>query len=243
MVKAVQAVMQHYGCGHLIRFLAPTGSAAVLIDGMTIHKGLGLKIKSINKGKANRDAGAMGEDYSVLISVQNQTQLREEWKNVEYLLIDEVSLLSLQLLAQIDHALRYAKERPDTWFGGVTIIFAGDFYQFPPVGGTPLYTPIAAYAGQTDNEIQKRLGWLAWKTVSVVITLSKQQRMKDDVEYGLAVNRLRKRECTQDDVDVFNSRVMKTSYRPEGVDLSSIDHKRATAVVTTNELREVLNAL
>jgi energy-coupling factor transporter ATP-binding protein EcfA2 len=71
MVKAVQAVMQHYGCGHLIRFLAPTGSAAVLIDGMMIHKGLGLKIKLINKGKANCDAGAMGEDYSVLISMQN----------------------------------------------------------------------------------------------------------------------------------------------------------------------------
>jgi hypothetical protein len=120
--------------------------------------------------------------------------------------------LSLQFLVQIDHALCYVKERPDTWFGGVTIIFAGDFYQFPPVSGTPLYTPIAAYAGQTDNEIQKRLGWLEWKTVSVMITLSKQQRMKDDVEYGLAVIRLRKRECTQDDVNVFNSRVMKTSY-------------------------------
>jgi hypothetical protein len=94
----------------------------------------------------------------------------------------------------------------------MTIIFVGDFYQFPPVGGTPLYTSIAAYVGQTDNEIQKRLGWLAWKTVSVMITLSKQQRIKDDVKYGLAVNQLRKRECTQDDVDMFNSRVMKTSY-------------------------------
>ncbi|KAG2336236.1 hypothetical protein BDR05DRAFT_896975, partial [Suillus weaverae] len=42
IVKAVQSVMQHYGCTHLIRFLAPTGSAAALIEGMTVHKGLGL---------------------------------------------------------------------------------------------------------------------------------------------------------------------------------------------------------
>ncbi|KAG2357574.1 hypothetical protein BDR07DRAFT_1185222, partial [Suillus spraguei] len=43
VVKAVQSVMQHYGCAHIIRFLALTGSAAVLIDGMTVHKGLGIK--------------------------------------------------------------------------------------------------------------------------------------------------------------------------------------------------------
>ncbi|KAG1876994.1 hypothetical protein C8R48DRAFT_559460, partial [Suillus tomentosus] len=94
VVKAVQAVMRHYGCAHLIRFLAPTGSAASLINGMTVHKGLGLKIKSLQKGKGNRVPGSSTEDYSVLISVQNRTQLRDEWKNVEYLLIDEVSLLS-----------------------------------------------------------------------------------------------------------------------------------------------------
>ncbi|KAG1876575.1 hypothetical protein DFJ58DRAFT_644732, partial [Suillus subalutaceus] len=93
VVKAVQAVMKSYGCAHLIRYLAPTGSAASLIKGMMVHKGLGLKIKSNGKGKGNRDTGESSEDYSVLISVQNRTLLRDEWKNVEYLLIDEVSLV------------------------------------------------------------------------------------------------------------------------------------------------------
>lgn len=97
VVKAVQAVMKHYGCSHLIRFLAPTGLAAALIDRMTVHKGLGLKIKSVNKGKGNRALGESAEDYSLFISVQNCTQLWDEWKHVEYLLIDEVSLLSLQV--------------------------------------------------------------------------------------------------------------------------------------------------
>jgi len=163
-------------------------------------------------------------------------------ENVEYLLIDEVSLLSLQLLAQIDHALWYAKERPDQWFGGVHIIFAGDFYQFPPVGGSPLYSPIASYAGQNDAEVQKRLGRLAWKMVNVVINLTDQQRMKDDVEYGDAVKRLRVRKCTEDDVDLFNSRVMKMSSKLDGVDLSSVSTEDTTAIITTNKLCEVLNA-
>jgi len=52
VVKAVQALMQRYGCGHLIRFLAPTGSAASLIDGMTVHKALNIQIRSADsRGK------------------------------------------------------------------------------------------------------------------------------------------------------------------------------------------------
>jgi len=54
VVKALQKVMKFYGCEHKIRFLAPTGSAASLIDGMTVHKGLGIKIiKADGKGKGN----------------------------------------------------------------------------------------------------------------------------------------------------------------------------------------------
>jgi hypothetical protein len=67
--------MEHYSVAHSIRFLAPTGSAASLIDGMTIHKGLGIKVKSNEKGKGNRKLGEHSEDYSVIISVQNRTQL------------------------------------------------------------------------------------------------------------------------------------------------------------------------
>ncbi|KAG1887499.1 uncharacterized protein F5891DRAFT_966965, partial [Suillus fuscotomentosus] len=73
-------------------------------------------------------------------------------------------------------------------FGGVTVIFSGDFYQFPPVGGTALYTPISLYAGQNDAEIHKRLSQLAWKLINTVVNLMEQQHMKDDLEYGEAVN-------------------------------------------------------
>ncbi|KAG1765735.1 hypothetical protein EV702DRAFT_981311, partial [Suillus placidus] len=147
------------------------------------------------------------QDYSVIVSNKSKTELREEWKNVAFLLVDEALLLGLQLLAQLDHALRVAKERPDLWFGGIALILSGDSFQYPPVGGSASYTPISRYAGQTDDEIQKRLGRLAWKTVNTVVTLSEQQRMKRDPAYGEAVSRLRVRQCTYTDLELFNSRV------------------------------------
>ncbi|KAH7909516.1 hypothetical protein BJ138DRAFT_977510, partial [Hygrophoropsis aurantiaca] len=42
VVGALHALMSRYGKGHLLRFLAPTGSAAANIDGMTVHKAFGL---------------------------------------------------------------------------------------------------------------------------------------------------------------------------------------------------------
>jgi hypothetical protein len=155
IIKAVKEVMCHYQMEYAIRFLVPTGSAAALIDGMTIHKGLGIKIKAKDKGKGNRAPGDTTEDYAVVIGINNRTQLREEWRNVEIVLIDEASLLSAELLSEIDSALRYAKEKPNDWFGGINVIFSGDFYQYPPVAGTALYTPISYRTAQNDIQIAK----------------------------------------------------------------------------------------
>ena len=55
------------------------------------------------------------------------------------------------------------------------VIFSGDFFQYPPVGGTPLYNPINTYANQTNDEIDKHIGWLAWKTINSVVELTKQE--------------------------------------------------------------------
>jgi hypothetical protein len=124
----------------------------------------------------------------------------------------------------------------------VSVIFSGDFFQFPPVGGSALYTPISSYAGQNDSEIQKRLGRLAWKSLNAVVNLTEQQRMKEDPAYAESVNRLRVRQCTPDDVDLFNSRLIRSANHPEGVDMGDEENWEAAAIVTTNALREILNA-
>ena len=236
VVKALRDVMAVYGCGHLLRFLAPTGSAASLIDGTTIHKGLGIKIHTNDKGKGNRHPGDSNEDYTVLISIHNRTMLHDEWGPAKVLFLDEFSLLSEQLLCELDHALRYATERPNEWFGGLSVIFAGDFFQYPPVGGTALYTPIPRISSTHKDEIPRHLGRLAWKSVNAVISHTEQERMKGDPEYGDAVNRLRTRECTFEDAELFNTRLIKSDLHPSGVDMGIDSNASATAIVSTNIL-------
>ena len=239
-VKALQKLMMVHNLQHLIRFLGPTGSSAQQIGGTTIHKGLGLSIGLKSKGHGNRKVGESNEDYSGTMSVKNRTLVRNEWRDVSFAFVDEYSLIGAQLLSQVDHALRFAKENTNEWFGGINIIFAGDFYQYPPVGSTPLYTPIQPKAPQKSADIEKRLGRLAWRSVNVVVSLSQQQRMKDDPEYADTVGRLRVRSCNLGDVELFNSRVVKSASHPNGLSMVG-EREAATMLVGTNFVRELIN--
>src|SRR5882672_8959076 len=65
VIGAVSNVMGAYGCEHCIFYLAPTGGTAKMINGMTVHKGLGIAIQRRSKGKSNRTIDQNDEDYTV----------------------------------------------------------------------------------------------------------------------------------------------------------------------------------
>ncbi|KAF5342709.1 hypothetical protein D9758_015874 [Tetrapyrgos nigripes] len=219
VINSVKEVMKMYSKDHCIRYLAPTGWAASLIDGMTIHKDLGIKIKSKDKGKGNQKLGENEEDYSVCINVKKSRLL--EWKDIVLLFIDEVSLMDAGLFAEIDAALRFATENYDKYFGSIFLVIAGDFNQLPPVGGSTLYKPIQSnLSSESQAKIERRIGRMAWKRFDTVINLTEQKRMSSDPEYGAAVLRLRNRECTQDDIDLFNSRRIKSWDHLSGLELA-----------------------
>jgi hypothetical protein len=175
------------------------------------------------------------------MGIQNRTKLRDEWRDVVVLLVDECSLLGCELMSELDSALHFAKEKPHQWLGGIMVIFTGDSYQYPPVGGTPLYAPISTHVGQSNEEISKRLSRMAWKSINSVVTLTVQERMKHDPEYAAAVQRLCIRECMLEDVDLFNSHVIKSATNEYGIDMSGPENFSAAAIFRTNLLQETLN--
>ena len=97
---------------------------------------------------------------------------------MKILIIDECSFLSMNDLKNLDKKLRLLRQR-DMVFGGVNVIFAGDFYQLLPVGGgKPLYDC-------NDS--------LLWKgQVKIIVKLETNHRFKDDPKLGELLDRYQK---------------------------------------------------
>lgn len=110
-----------YFCQHTKKnyaVLAPTGVAALNVDGQTIHRFFNFKMD------ITPDQIAMGKVKPKDDSV---------YKNLDTLVIDEVSMVRADLLDCINLFLMKYGPKGNQRFGGVQMIFIGDLYQLPPV--------------------------------------------------------------------------------------------------------------
>lgn len=102
-----------------VHVTASTGVAATHIGGTTLHSFAGLGIGS--------------ESLEVLVArARDNKGTRDRWVDARVLVVDEISMVSTDFLQKLDavgQALR-KNERP---FGGIQLVFSGDFLQLPPV--------------------------------------------------------------------------------------------------------------
>ena len=82
------------------------------------------------------------------------------WEGVDYLFIDEVSMIGSCFLCQISKALSNAKGNTSP-FGGINIIFSEDFTQLPPVGDDHVcsHLNMKNIAQATRNAGQQKKFW------------------------------------------------------------------------------------
>lgn len=112
--------------------VAPTGIAAINAGGVTIHSMFGLPLRPFLP-TAERIDGNLGNNISDLH--QHFKYRKDKLKllrEVEIIIIDEVSMLRADVLDMMDFALRHIR-RNQQKFGGVQMLFIGDLYQLPPV--------------------------------------------------------------------------------------------------------------
>ncbi|OGG52351.1 hypothetical protein A2851_04835 [Candidatus Kaiserbacteria bacterium RIFCSPHIGHO2_01_FULL_53_29] len=143
---------------------ASTGIAATHINGMTIHSWSGIGIK--------REVN----DYDIeMIQSREKTAKRIVYTKV--LIIDEISMLDAATLAGVDRVLRTLRRQPlmpEQPFGGLQVIFVGDFFQLPPV------TRRSLGEGGRNEQAKFAFESPAWKEANPVICyLSEQHRQED----------------------------------------------------------------
>ncbi len=117
-----KSVLLQYFVTHTLKntaVVAPTGVAAINVGGQTIHSFFGLELNI--------------QDVNNLEGVVKLTKRRKKiLENLETLVIDEISMVSADIMDMIDRKMRVARAK-DIPFGGCQIVVFGDLYQLPPV--------------------------------------------------------------------------------------------------------------
>ena len=104
--------------------VAPTGVAAINAGGATIHSFFQIPPQLFLPTQEARRA--------LFQEMQMRKQKIQVLRNLELLVIDEISMVRADLLDAIDAILRHYRHR-NTPFGGVQMLFIGDLFQLSPV--------------------------------------------------------------------------------------------------------------
>lgn len=107
-----------------IQVCAMTGCAAVLLNcegTKTLHSWAGI-------GLVN------GSILDVANKVITNSYKAKRWKETDILIVDEISMMSKKLFDLLNYIGKHIRKKPHIPFGGIQLVFSGDFCQLPPIG-------------------------------------------------------------------------------------------------------------
>jgi ATP-dependent DNA helicase PIF1 len=161
---------------------ALTGCAAVLLNcsARTIHSWSGIRI-------------ARGDSKKIIDSVLKSGKLKKAWKKIDVLIVDEVSMMSLKIFEILDEIGKHIRYSPKP-FGGIQVIFTGDFFQLPPVGtyGEP----------ETEAFCFESLKWFQIFKLENHIELKTIFRQNDKIYIDI-LSEIRKGELSENNIEIL----------------------------------------
>lgn len=212
------------GKSTLIRFLiaklqgcavvAPTAIAALNVGGETIHSFFGLPPATVDPSEA----------------VEVRPRTRSMLRALKVLIVDEVSMVTGNLIDRMDKTLRVARNREEP-FGGVTVIFVGDLLQLPPVVASEEEAQFYAH----------RYGGVyfflaaVFSQIEILPVALTQVRRQADLEFIEALSRIRSADNHREMVGFINRKCYlepQESGRPN----------KGVYLVTTNAQASAINA-
>lgn len=190
---------------------AMTGCAAVLIGpfAKTLHSWAGIGL-------------GRGDPEKIAEEVASHKRKGPNWRKTTCLVIDEVSMMTPGLLELLDVVGRKARkcEKP---FGGIQMVFVGDFYQLPPVSQGP-----AAFAFTSP----------LWKVVEENHFLTEIIRQKDPV-FQRILNEARTGDLTAESYEILESRKTMDWKRQEIKPTLLFTKNNDVSTINENQLRKL----
>ena len=231
VVDSILRLFSLLGKRSKILVAAPTGAAAILIGGYTIHS---LTLLPDTPGK-------------------NLQELCDTWENVDYLILDEVSMIGASFMSMLNARLQRAKGTNEAFhdspFGGINIVFTGDFGQLRPVREAALYShklvndPDLAQC-RNKTAVGALMGVYLWRLVSTVVLLKQNQRQSGDQAYASLLARVRAGDCQRQLTSCPDHETLQSRYldRLTANDPETLQRFRnAPIIVGRKRVRDLLN--
>lgn len=198
-----------------ISVTALTGVAAILLDcnATTIHTWSGI-------GIGNKT------DTQIINKIFKSEFYRHNWISTDILIIDEISMLSLRLFELLDKIGRLIRSNKKP-FGGIQVIFSGDFFQLPPVKETFFCFESNIFNNSFDK----------------IINLTVIFRQNDNVYKKLLLN-MRKGLISKKSIEILNNKVIKSTNEStnESAKINNIyDDMKITRLVPTKNKANNIN--
>jgi ATP-dependent exoDNAse (exonuclease V) alpha subunit len=169
-------IIETYPKSH-IGVVAPTGIASqnIVSYGQTLHKYFKLPI-----GKR--------VDEKRIKTLRANSKFVKKLEALKLLVIDEISMVSKYILDDIDYIMREMRGENKA-FGGVRVLFVGDFFQLPPIPPKGIRTPIFSFQSK------------AWKEANIKVAyLKKKYRQKEGDKLVYILDKIREGKGREDEV-------------------------------------------
>ena len=204
--------------------LAPTGIAAINAGGSTLHSFFRLPFHPLLPNDSRYDRRHIKE------SLKYTSAQRKLLREVELIIIDEISMVRADIIDFIDKVLRIYTRSYEP-FGGKQLLLVGDIYQLEPVvkeEDRQLLRPFYQSAYFFNAKV-----WQQMQLVS--IELRKVYRQRDD-RFIAMLDRIRQNAATPSDLTTLNAR-LNASLDTTGDKLQIILATRRDTVDYVNEQR------
>ncbi len=168
---------------------ASTGIAATHVGGMTLHAWSGI-------GIADRMTPEL------LDTIANKEHVAKRLQKAKVLIIDEVSMLSANVLSMVDEVVREVRHEPDLAFGGLQVVLVGDFFQLPPV---------------SRSKVEFAFESPVWGTLNPLVCYLTEQHRQDDGQFLSVLGAIRAGEWDHTHVSLITAREAEYDSIEEGV--------------------------
>jgi len=178
----------------------------------------------------------------------NNAQVKARLDGVDYTFLDEVSMVSCSDNYKISSQLAKAMNEFELPYGGMNMIFSGDFAQLPPVFGSPLYSGTVGTTTDVTYDCSRSRscywkGTLASSDYSLILRENMRQKTQsvEDAKLRTALENMRYAACTPEDIKFLKSRI--AGRRPEQPKLSTKEFRNVSIITALNAQKDRINEL